>query len=87
MLRMSIVHLLEQYPLFESILSEFGLRDLFALSLVSKRMRCVVKRKLHRAQQVDCGLVEFFDDPVEFRERLREERTWLELSGLLVLRF
>jgi hypothetical protein len=69
---MSLCSLLGRYPVLDSVSRSLALRDLFALSLVSKSIRCAVKRMLYRARDVDCALGEFFDDLVQFRERLRE---------------
>jgi hypothetical protein len=68
----SLFDLLEQYPIFDSVSCEFALRDFFAMSYVSKRIRDVVTPWLCRAQEVDSALKRFFDEPVAFREHLRD---------------
>lgn len=67
----SVVDLLEQYPVFDGVVGYLGLRDLFALVYTSKRMCRVVQPLLRRVRQVDAALGGFFEKPALFRECLR----------------
>lgn len=75
---MSFVDLLGQYPIFESVSREFLLRDYFAMSFVSTRVRDLVVPWLPRGLDVDSSLKQFFEKTGVFREHLRE------LPGVIV---